>query len=142
LEDLEMSVGTERQGDVRGFTLIEILVSMSILAVATLALGSLLVRSSRTAEAASALSYQTAALSAEVGRLGAVPFTDLAAGTVCTTVTAHPFPHDLCTTITNVSDKIRRVSVVATAADAAVAPDSVVFERTISGNAAPPLNTP
>jgi prepilin-type N-terminal cleavage/methylation domain-containing protein len=137
-----MSIGTQRRGDIRGFTLIEILVSMSILAVATLALGSLLVRSSRTAEAVSAFSYRSAALSAEAGRLGAVPFTTLAAGTTCTTVTAHPFPHGLCTTITNVSDKIRRVSVVATAADAAIPPDSIVFERTISGHAAPPLNTP
>ncbi|MGH7510531.1 MAG: type IV pilus modification PilV family protein [Gemmatimonadales bacterium] len=126
----------------RGFTLIEVLVSMGILAVATLALGTLLVRSSRTAEAASAGSYRTAALSAEVGRLGAIPFTQLAAGTTCATVTANPFPHGICSTIANVSAKIRRVSVVVTPANAAVAPDSVVFERAISGEASPPLSTP
>ncbi|MFL5401880.1 MAG: prepilin-type N-terminal cleavage/methylation domain-containing protein [Gemmatimonadales bacterium] len=126
-----------------GFTLIEVIVSITILAGGILILGGMLLRSSRTAEAASAVSYQTAAMMAEMARLDALPFTQLpAAGTVCTTVTAHPLPHDLCTTITVVSTKVRQVKVKVTpVGNPLLATDSVMFERSISGNGTP-LNTP
>ena len=128
----------------RGFTLIEVMVSMTVLAVGILVLTSLLVRSSRTAEAASAVSYQTAILAAELGRYDAIPFTLLAAGTTCTTSTAAPLPHELCITITNVSANVRQVKVKVTpTAPTTITADSVVFDRSISGYPANPLdNTP
>jgi prepilin-type N-terminal cleavage/methylation domain-containing protein len=128
----------------RGFTLIEIMVSMTILAVGILFLSSLLLRSSRTAEAASTVSYQTAVLAAELGRYDAIPFSQLAAGTTCTTSTASPMPHDLCVTITNVSANVRQVKVKVTpTGPTMIAADSVVFDRSISGYPANPLdNTP
>lgn len=125
-----------------GFTLIEVMVSITILAIGILVLGGLLLRSARTAEAASAVSYQTAALAAEMGRYDALPFDQLVAGTTCTTVTAHPLPHDMCITITNVSAKVRQVKVKVTPTGNPLLPaDSVMFERSISGNGTP-LNTP
>lgn len=131
-------------GSARGFTLIEVMVSMTILAVGILILSSLLLRSSRTAEAASAVSYQTAILAAELGRYDAIPFTQLAAGTTCTTVTASPLPHEQCVTITNVSANVRQVKVKITPTGPTTIPaDSVVFDRSISGYPANPLdNTP
>jgi prepilin-type N-terminal cleavage/methylation domain-containing protein len=131
-----------RTPETGGFTLIEVMVSITILAVGILALGGLLLRSSRTAEAASAVSYQTAALAAEAGRYDAIPFAQLVAGTTCTTVTAHPLPHSLCTTVTNVSAKVRQVMVKVTPTGNPLLPaDSVMFERSISGNGTP-LATP
>jgi prepilin-type N-terminal cleavage/methylation domain-containing protein len=128
-------------GSARGFTLIEIMVSMTILAVGVLALTSLLVRSSRTAEAASAVSYQTAILAAQLGRYDALPFTLLAAGTTCTTSTAAPLPHDLCITITNVSANVRQVKVVVTpTGPTSIQADSVMFDRSISGYPTNPLD--
>jgi prepilin-type N-terminal cleavage/methylation domain-containing protein len=127
---------------VRGFTLIEVLVSLTIVSVGVLALGNLLVRSIRTAEAASKVSLQTAVMATEAARLDAVPFGLLAAGTTCQTVTALPFPHTLCTTITNISAKLRHVKIVVTPNGQPPMPaDSVMFERSISGNGTP-LNTP
>jgi prepilin-type N-terminal cleavage/methylation domain-containing protein len=123
----------------RGFTLIEVLVSLTILATGILILGGLLTRSVRTAEAASASSYQTAIMAAEAARLDAIPFDQLAAGTTCTTVTALPLPHTRCLTVTTVSAKIYRVSVVVTPTGSPA--DSVVFERSKSGTGTP-LNTP
>jgi prepilin-type N-terminal cleavage/methylation domain-containing protein len=126
----------------QGFTLIEIMVSITILSVGILVLGGFLLRSSRSAEAASAVSYQTAALTAAMGQYDAIPFAQLAAGTTCNTVTAHPLPHTLCVTITNVSTKVRLVTVKVTpTGNPLLSADSVVFERSISGNGTP-LNTP
>jgi prepilin-type N-terminal cleavage/methylation domain-containing protein len=129
--------------ELEGFTLIEVLVSITILSLSTLALATLLARSSRQATATSASLYQTAALSEEVGRLGAMPFALLAAGTTCVTVTAHPLPHTRCTTITDVSAKRKIVTVKITPSDnPLLSADSTMFERSISGDAAPPLSTP
>jgi prepilin-type N-terminal cleavage/methylation domain-containing protein len=125
-----------------GFTLIEVMVSVTILSVGVLVLGGFLLRSARTAEAASAVSYQTAIMAAEVGRLDAIPFDLLAAGTVCDTVTTSPLPRIRCTVITNVSTKIRQVKVrVTPTGNPLLRPDSVLFDRTISGNGTP-LKTP
>jgi prepilin-type N-terminal cleavage/methylation domain-containing protein len=127
----------------QGFTLIEVLVSITILALSTLALATLLARSSRQATAASAAVYQTAALSEEVGRMGAMPFSLLAAGTTCVTVTARPLPHTRCTTITDVSTKSKTVKVKVTpTGNPLLTADSTMFERSISGDAVPPLSTP
>jgi prepilin-type N-terminal cleavage/methylation domain-containing protein len=139
-----MRAPTQTTGSARGFTLIEVMVSMTVLAVGVLLMSTLLVRSSRTAGATSAVSYQTAILAAELGRYDAIPFTQLAAGTTCTTSTAAPLAHELCVTITNVSANVRQVKVVVTpTAPTTVAADSVVFDRSISGYPANPLdNTP
>lgn len=127
----------------QGFTLIEILVSITILSLSTLALATLLARSSRQATAASASVYQMAALTEEVGRLGAMPFAALAAGTTCVTVTARPLPHTRCSTITTTSAKTKTVKVVVTpSGNPLLVADSAMFERSISGDAVPPLNTP
>ncbi|HEU4682043.1 MAG TPA: prepilin-type N-terminal cleavage/methylation domain-containing protein [Gemmatimonadales bacterium] len=126
----------------QGFTLVEVMVSVTILAVGILILGGLLVRSARSAEAASAISYQTAILAAEVARYDAVPFSQLVAGTTCDTVSTGPLPRIRCTTIADVTTKLRQVRVRVTPTDnPLLQPDSVVFERSISGNGTP-LNTP
>ena len=136
-----MRIPTQPIGNARGFTLIEVMVSMTILAVGVLALSNLLVRSSRTAEAASAVSYQTAILAAQLGRYDAIPFTQLAAGTTCTTSTAAPLPHDLCVTITNVSANVRQVKVkVSPTGPTTIQADSVMFDRSIAGYPTNPLD--
>lgn len=126
-----------------GFTLIEVLVSIMILSLGSLALGTLLLRGARAATGASAGTYQTAALSAEVARLGAIPFAQLAAGTTCVDVTTGPFLHTRCAAIVDVSARVRRVTVTVTpTAPSTLQPVSSAFERSISGNPVNPLFTP
>jgi prepilin-type N-terminal cleavage/methylation domain-containing protein len=126
----------------RGFTLVEVLISMSVLSLGIVALGTLLVRSSRQARAASDGMLQTAAMSAEVGRLGAMPFTLLVAGNTCVTVTAQPFPHSRCSTITVVNAKLKTVKVKITpTGTTTLSADSTMFERAVSSTGTP-LNTP
>jgi prepilin-type N-terminal cleavage/methylation domain-containing protein len=139
---LLMHTRLRRRKPSRGFTLIEVLVSITILAVGILILGNMLVRSARTAEATSALSYQTAIMAAEANRLDAIPFAQLAAGTVCDTVTALPLPRIRCNTVADINAKLKQVKIKVTpTGNVPVNPDSVMFERSISGNGTP-LNTP
>jgi prepilin-type N-terminal cleavage/methylation domain-containing protein len=142
-EEPVMTARTQRTRPTAGFTLIEIMVSITILAVGILALGTLMARGARSAGAASSVSYQTTILGAEAARFDAIPFTQLVAGTTCDTVAAPPLPRIRCGTITSINPKLVRVSVVVTPTDnPLLRPDSLVFERSISGDAAPPLNTP
>jgi prepilin-type N-terminal cleavage/methylation domain-containing protein len=135
-----MTCSTQRNA---GFTLIEVLVSIMILSVGSLALGTLLLRGSRAGTAAAAVTYQSAALTSEASRLGAVPFTALAAGTTCVNVTTAPFKHTRCSVIVDVSAKVRRVTVTVTPTPPTnLQPLSASFERSISGPAVPPLLTP
>jgi prepilin-type N-terminal cleavage/methylation domain-containing protein len=127
----------------RGFTLVEVLISMTVLSLGLVMLGSLLIRSARQATAASSVVYETAALSREVGRLGAMPFAALVAGNSCDTVTARPLPHIMCRTITSVNPKKKTVKVkVSPSGNPLLTADSTMFERSISGDASPPLFTP
>jgi prepilin-type N-terminal cleavage/methylation domain-containing protein len=126
----------------KGFTLIEILVSMTVLAVGILIMGTLLLRASRGAEAASNVSFQTAALTAEAARLSSLPYASLALGTTCATVAGEPFPHTSCSTITQAAANRKLVKVKVTATNnPEVRPDSVMFERSITV-AVNPLNNP
>jgi prepilin-type N-terminal cleavage/methylation domain-containing protein len=133
-----------RRGDGRrGFTLVEVLVSITILSVGMLLLGRTLARSSRTANSTSSVSYQAAIMAAEANRLDAVPFAQLAAGTVCDTTTTLPLPRIRCSTVTSLNAKLKQVKVKVTPTGYATpTADSVMFERSISGPAVPPLNTP
>jgi prepilin-type N-terminal cleavage/methylation domain-containing protein len=124
-----------------GFTLVEVMVSMTILSIASLSLGSMLFRAARQANAASTASYQTAMVSGETSRLGAEPFDLLVAGTNCVAITT-PFPGTRCTTIINISAKIKQVTVVVTpSGNSLLHPITSSFTRTISGNGNP-LKTP
>ncbi|MDQ3207203.1 MAG: prepilin-type N-terminal cleavage/methylation domain-containing protein [Gemmatimonadota bacterium] len=121
-----------------GFSLVEVLVSMTILSVASLAMGSLLVRATRAAGATSSSAHQTASMSGAVARFDVLPFEALAAGTTCVTVTAAEFPHTECTTILNISAKIKQVTVVVTpTGNLLMQPVTTTFRRTISGNGNP-----
>jgi prepilin-type N-terminal cleavage/methylation domain-containing protein len=126
-----------------GFTLVEVLLAMTILAIGVLVMGGLLTRSARTADATALQSYQAGMIATEVARNDALPFSQLAAGTTCSTMSGAPLPHTLCTTITVLSAKVKQVKVKFTPTSNYLVPaDSVMFERSISGPVVPPLNTP
>jgi prepilin-type N-terminal cleavage/methylation domain-containing protein len=132
-----MSAQTGPTQKTGGFTLIEVMVSMTLLSVASLALGSMLFRATRQAGAASTAAYQTAMVSGEVSRLDAVPFDLLASGTTCVTIT-EPFPGTRCTTINDVSSKVKQVTVVVTpSGNPLLHPITSSFTRTVSGNGNP-----
>jgi prepilin-type N-terminal cleavage/methylation domain-containing protein len=120
-----------------GFTLVEVMVSMMLLSVGSLSLASMLVRASRLAGAASATAYQTAMVAEEVSRWDAQPFENLVVGTTCVSLT-QPFQGNKCTTINNVSSKVKQVTVVVTpSGNPLLHPVTTSFTRSISGNGNP-----
>lgn len=138
-----MRTTTNSIGRKTGFTLVEVLISITILSFGSLALGTMLIRASRASMAASHAVYQTAALSSEVGRLGAIPFATLVAGTTCVNVTTGPFRHQRCAVITSLSAKVFQVTVTVTPTGSpTLQARSASFERSIAGtsNGTNPLN--
>ena len=127
----------------QGFTLVEILVSITVLALGMVLLGNVLAKSTRTARSASSVSYQTAIIAAEANRLDAVPFAQLAAGTVCDTSTALPLPRIRCSTVAVINTKLKQLKIRVVPTDSLRIPaDSLMFERGMSGPVVPPLSTP
>lgn len=126
----------------KGITIVETIVSLTLLSVGATAMGAVLLRASRTAVAASSTVQATALINTEVSRLNALPFDSMATGTSCVTVSTQPYPHTRCTTVNNVSSKVREVIVVVTpSGNAMMKPDTVKFRRaTSSGNTS--LDTP
>ncbi len=120
-----------------GFTLVEVMVSMTLLSVGSIALARMLVTATRLAGAAAANSYQTAMVSAEVSRYDATPFALLNVGTTCTSITS-PFQGTNCTTINSLSAKVKQVTVVVTpTGNPLLHPITTSFTRSISGNGDP-----
>lgn len=127
----------------QGFTLVEILVSITVLALGMVLLGNVLAKSTGTSRSASTLSYQTAIIAAEANRLDAVPFAQLAAGTVCDTSTALPLPRIRCSTVAVINPKLKQLKIRVIPVDSLrLRADSLLFERGMSGPVVPPLSTP
>lgn len=127
--------------DRRGFTLIEIMVAMGILSVIVMSLASLTYTVARQSIATSQNQYAAGVSSELAGRLTVIPFNLLPNQVGCTTVEPQPFPHTRCVTVDNISNVLRRVTVVVTSSLSYVRPDTAVFDRAQlpTGN---PFNNP
>lgn len=140
-------IGTPRRvrrpsGGVGGFTLVETLISLVILSFGAVVLGQLMFQGSRTSRIRGTATYRAAALTRQVERLTVMPFDLLTAGSSCTAQSAAPFPHTLCTTVTDLSTVSRQVTVVVNPTGAGVlAPDTAVLIRTDPVRSEP-LSTP
>jgi hypothetical protein len=97
---------------------------------------------SRASRERSTATHRSAALTQQMERLAVLPFDSVIAGSSCTTVSAAPFPHTLCTTISDLSTVSRQVTVVVTpTGGVTLPPDSAVLLRT-DPIRAQPLSTP
>lgn len=125
-----------------GFSLIEVMVAMTLLSIVLLSLAPLSMRAVQGTIEANAAVHQTAAVSAAVNQLSTEPFDSLIPGVTCDTVTTPPFPHTQCTIVNNVSAKQKRLIVVVTpSGNTLLHPDTTVIERTQRGKGNP-LNKP
>lgn len=117
----------------RGFSMIEVMVAMVLLAIVLLGLAPITLSMARQTRLSTSITQRTAVLSGEVDRLTAVDFTALpAAGTTCTDFSASAFPHTKCITVVDVNAKTKRVVVVITPMNGAAA-DTTTFERSKGG---------
>ncbi|HXG69069.1 MAG TPA: prepilin-type N-terminal cleavage/methylation domain-containing protein [Gemmatimonadaceae bacterium] len=118
---------SERQG----FVLVEVIVAMVLLAIATTSLAALMLSVSVSSARASGAAYRNGPLMHEVNRLIAVPYDSLAVGTVLITETATPYKHDRQIIIAEpVKDTLKTVRIIITPRDVRHRPDTSTFTRT------------
>ena len=115
---------------VGGFTLIEVMVSISLLGLTLVVMAPVTMRVARMSSVSTTSTQRTAVLAGEVQRLEQVDFEDLAPGTACQNMTASDFPHWKCTRVTNLNATTRRLVVIVTPAGSS--PDSLTFDKTRS----------
>jgi len=119
----------------RGFSLIELLVAVSLLGVVLAPLAALIVQVARRSNEMSGLSHRSAAMIQHANRLSVLPFDSLRSRSGCADVTTPPFPHTWCVRVDSLSATVRRLTLVVTPATARLRPDTLVFART-----KPPVN--
>jgi prepilin-type N-terminal cleavage/methylation domain-containing protein len=113
----------------RGFTILEIMIALTIFAVALAGYGSLIyqyMRRTRTLDSRVAL---VALVTEQTQRLTVLPFDSLDSRAGCTTFTAGTLRHTRCITVTSVSATRKRVWLVLTPTNTAIRPDTVWFHR-------------
>jgi len=126
-----------------GISLIETVVSITVLALALTGIGPMMLTTARSSNAVPLVAQRSAAMAATARRYSVLSYDQLVPGTTCRTVSAEPFPHSTCTTITAVSATFVRIRVVVTPnTTPAIRPDTVVIERANLVAAYNPFNTP
>src|SRR3990170_3057938 len=120
----------EKPASRAGFTLIEVIVSMILLAIAVSSLSGLTHSVSQSSIKVTGAAYRNGVLMHEVNRLIALPYDSLAVGTSGTTVTAGNYPHSREITIAQPAEKVKTVSVIVTPTNPLYKPDTLNFTRT------------
>jgi len=127
----------------RGFTLIETMVAVTVLAIGVTGLAPLMVSQSRRSAETSRVALRNAVMASTTRRLAVTGWNTLVAGTTCKTVTQGTFPYSACYTVSVVNSKLKQVTVIVTpAVQPTLKPDTVIFNRITSLTAYNPLNYP
>jgi prepilin-type N-terminal cleavage/methylation domain-containing protein len=120
----------------RGFTLIEVMVSISFLGLTLMLMAPVTMRVARLSTFSTVATQRAAVLAGEVQRLEQVDFADLTEGTTCFDKSASDFPHQKCIRVTTLNPTTRRLVVIVTPIPGRG--DSVQFDKT-SGSRYNPL---
>lgn len=117
--------------DRKGFSVVEVIVAMVLLAIAVSSLAALTYSVSQSAIAATGNAYRNGVLMQEVNRLEMSPYDSVPTGTTTLTVSTPPYPH---TTVITVAEPtvgvLKTVKVVITPTQARLKPDTATFIRT------------
>jgi len=118
-------------GGRKGFVLVEVIVAMVLLAIATTSLAALMLSVSVNSVKASGNAYRNGPLMHEVNRLIAVPYDSLAVGTFLITENTPPYKHDRQIVIAEpIKDTLKTVRIIITPKDVRYRPDTSAFTRT------------
>jgi prepilin-type N-terminal cleavage/methylation domain-containing protein len=114
----------------KGFSLIEVIVSMVLLAIAVSSLATMMYSVSQSSMKVTGSAYRNGVLMHEVNRLIALPYDSLAVGSHTFTATIGRYPHTRVVTIAEPAAKIKTVKVVVTPSNPIYKPDTLQFTRT------------
>ena len=113
-----------------GFALVEVVVSLTILAVVLLPLVGLSYQVASRSVRSSVEMHTAGVMTAKVGRLSVLPFDSLPSASGCDSVTVQPFPHRSCVVVTDLATDVRRVALVIEPTLAMVSADTIILRRT------------
>lgn len=112
----------------RGFSLIEVIVAMVLLAIAVSSLAALTYSVSRSSIKVTGAAYANGVLMHEVNRLIALPFDSVTNGYA--SVSTGPYQHTRVITVGQPAANVKTVQVVVTPTNPVFKPDTVKFTRT------------
>ncbi|HEY3934560.1 MAG TPA: prepilin-type N-terminal cleavage/methylation domain-containing protein [Gemmatimonadales bacterium] len=98
--------------DRRGVGLIEVVLAIAMFAIVIAGLSPVLVARARRERLATAETYRWALSAEAINRINATPAAAMATGTTCDTAAALPIQFRRCITITNLTTRLQRASVV------------------------------
>jgi len=110
----------------RGFSLVEILVTIVLIAITLMCLMPVAMRVARQGAQATVDAQRTAILAGEVSRLEQLAFNSLSNGTTCTDYPTADFAHTTCITVSSLDAADKQVSVIVTPYTGGVADTSSV----------------
>jgi len=117
-----------------GFSLIEIMVAMTMLGVVLMSVARLNFTLARRFYALSGGGARDAVLAQQVNQFAALPFDSLKAKAGTITVNKPPLPYTRKVTVDSLSPKLRRVTIIVTPLNPVFKPDTLVLQRTKPGN--------
>lgn len=112
----------------RGFSLVEIMVALTITGVVIMSLAAGAAAVARMSGQSASLVRRAAAVDETAGALASMPWSDLPTGTVCDTVVGD-FSYERCVTATDVTTKKKEFTITVTPNDPQIAPDTATVER-------------
>lgn len=98
--------------DRRGVGLIEVVMAIAMFTIVITALTPVLVFRSRLERLSTAQTYRWALSAEAINRVNATPAAVISTGTTCDTAAALPIQFSRCVTITNISTRLQRATVV------------------------------
>jgi Tfp pilus assembly protein PilV len=97
-----------------GFSLVEILGSMVLLAVTLMSLLPMTMRVAKLSRQQTDAIQRSAALAGEAQKIQIRDFTSLAAGKTCTNYATAGYPHTSCVTVTVIDSSTKQITIVVT----------------------------
>lgn len=114
----------------KGFSLIEVIVSMVLLAIAVSSLATMMYSVSQSSMKVTGAAYRNGVLMHEANRLIALPYDSLAVGTQSFSATGGRYPHTRVVTIVEPTARVKSIKVVVTPSNPIYKPDTLQFTRT------------
>jgi prepilin-type N-terminal cleavage/methylation domain-containing protein len=126
--------------DRAGFSLVEVLVGLTLLAIALTSVAALDYNVMRRTTEVARGSYANATVLRQVNRFLSLPYDSLDAHAGCLTVSTGPVPNTACATVSTVQTGLKQVTIIVRLTGTIARPDTIVFNRSNAANANP-LNT-
>lgn len=112
-----------------GFSLIEIVVALTILAIGLLGLAGLTARSARRASSVANLTIVGHTVVQQVNRLSVLPYDSLALGTTCKAINANGFAYQRCVRVDSLQMRVKQITLTITPTNTSLKPATEVFRR-------------